>query len=168
MTTSVTLAGIATRIDILEIGGGQLLSVIKPVDRAMRRLFILVLLAGCGSVDDTPLWTPASAPISVPTLAAPERTLPAPPKAPRPTVLRDKALPGARYDGPQNKPTAVSNRRLSRSERRGLSAVRQSLNASIEELQRRVRFRGETSADARRLRTLKARRLDVLRRLRGG
>ena len=112
----------------------------------MRRLFILVLLAGCGSVDDTLLWTPASAPISVPTLVAPEWNLPTPPKATRPTVLRDKALPGARYDGPQDNPTAVSNRRLSRSERRGLSAVRQSLNASIEVLQRRARFRDKDQA----------------------
>jgi len=132
------------------------------------RLFILVLLAGCGSVGDTPLWTPASAPIAVPKGASTETRLAAPPKAPRPTILRDKALSGARYDGPQDKPTAVSNTPLSRDERRSLGAARQSLNSSIERLERRARFGDETSADARRLRNLKARRQDVVRRLRGG
>ena len=49
-----------------------------------------------------------------------------------------------------------------------LAGVRQPIDASINELERRAGFADTTAAEDRELRTLKARQRDVLRRLRGG
>lgn len=138
-------------------------------------LVLCIVLAGCGSVDDTPVWSPS--------------VLPQPYVGPSSGQPPDSARTGPRL-GPKRsidsepsslkspEPSVRSNEPLPSDERRALQGERQSLNAEIRALERRESFdtdrfgeRGERHSrvyDERRLRQLERRKRDVLRRLRGG
>ena len=137
-------------------------------------LAALLSLAACGNADETRLWAPGEA-----IILPPAETLPEPvaspvvaPQSPVRQVTRPPA-PSLRpsrpyYEMPDPEPSVQSRGGLTDSEARALRGVRQSLDSSINELERRARFGDTTAAEARELRTLKARQRDVLRRLRGG
>jgi len=137
-------------------------------------LLASLLLAACGNADETRLWVPGEAVTLPPSAAVAEPRAPlvtAPPllvrPVPRPPV---PSLRPSRpyYEPPDHEPSVQSRGALTDDEARALRGVRQSIDASINELERRARFKDTTAAEDRELRTLKARQRDVLRRLRGG
>ncbi|MEX2615261.1 MAG: hypothetical protein WD767_04120 [Alphaproteobacteria bacterium] len=133
-------------------------------------LFALLLLTACGSPDETRLWAPGEAVVLPPPTVVPEPpplTAPPPvkPLPPPPLPLQRPSRPY--YEPPDHEPSVQSRGRLTDSEARALRGVRQSIDSSINELERRARFGDTTAAEDRELRTLKARQRDVLRRLRG-
>lgn len=130
---------------------------------------ILVGLAACASRDDTPVWTPSEpvpATTAVPFRAV-EKTVTSSPVNTKSRIRRDET--------PPPEPSVKSKEPLSAPQRRALESERQALNTEIRTLQRRQHFdvdrevgrRHPRAYDARRLRSLKARQRNVLRRLRG-
>lgn len=137
-------------------------------------LFALLLLAACGSADETRLWSPGEA-VTLPEQAVVSDEPPPPETAPPPPVrpVARPPVPSLRpsrpyYEPLDPEPSVQSRGGLTDSEARALRGVRQSIDTSINELERRARFGETTAAEARELRTLRARQRDVLRRLRGG
>lgn len=136
-------------------------------------ILLALLLAACGGADETRLWVPGQ-PVTLPPVetppepAAPVVTAPLPvlpdPRPPVPSLRPSRPY----YEMPDPEPSVQSRGALTDGEARALRGVRQSIDASISELERRARFGDTTAAEDRELRTLKARQRDVLRRLRGG
>ena len=144
----------------------------------MRRLAIVLLLSlvACGSQEETKLWRPGVQ-VVVPLYSAPAEEAPAEPapaySAPRPRPVEHDVLPSREnppplYQPPPAEPSVTSRGRLTDAEFRALQGVRQSLDSSIRDLERRSSFDDADAAEQRQLRALKARRHDILRRLRGG
>ena len=108
-----------------------------------------------------PVDTPPEA--AAPVVTAPLPVLPDP-RPPVPSLRPSRPY----YEMPDPEPSVQSRGALTDGEARALRGVRQSIDASVNELERRARFGDTTAAEDRELRTLKARQRDVLRRLRGG
>ena len=141
-------------------------------------VMVLLMLAGCGGADDTPMWMPGERPVpstgSVTETSLPPAAHPAPvlsaPRARRPVPRPETpsaANPPPSYTPEPAAPSVTSRRTLTDAEFRSLQGVRQSLDASIRDLERRSTFDRTTGSDDARLRAMKAPRRDVLRRLRG-
>ncbi len=143
--------------------------------RGAALLAVLLSLAACGSTDNTRIWAPGDTVVLPPEPAVAPVAAPVPSVSVAPPVrpvLRPEA-PALRpirpyYEPPNYEPSVQSRGSLTDDEARSLRNVRQSIDASINELERRSRFKETTAAEDRELRTLKARQRDVLRRLRGG
>ena len=144
----------------------------------MMRLKIVALclvLAACVSADDTPLWSPPDPP------HAPPGSFSGPPPDSTGTGIKygpKRSIESEPSNLKSPEPSIRANVPLSPDERRALQGERESLNDEIRTLERRETFDtdrfGETGTrhprayDERRLRSLKARKRAVLRRLRGG
>ena len=130
---------------------------------------ILFGLAACASSDETPIWVP-SKPAKI-SGSEPSREAKRP-LTPSPVTTKSRL---DRVELEPREPSVKSKEPLSQPQRRALQNQRQALNSEIRTLERWNHFDVDREADrrhpraydARRLRNLKARQGEIVRRLRG-